>query len=138
MILRKCFIITIIGLILRLITFTVTLIPPPHLYKRPIFSTIQKILLNEENDVQPAFDYMFSAHTFLLVLSLLFLWYYKKGSWVYKMNNIVANIIVILLTLTGLIALPSISISRLHYTSDVIVGAIFAILLFIIGNKFGI
>jgi len=110
--------------ILRIITFTVTNIPPTYslqknkqLCKYKIFGKHFGFSFN--NITHTCNDYMFSGHTVHIVSFLLFILYFSK--------NIIEKII---LTFIALLILFFIINSRMHYTSDIVVAIIITFLLF--------
>jgi hypothetical protein len=81
---------------------------------------------------------MFSGYAFTIVLCPLFLWVYRDKSYFHNNYNIMSKIILIILTIFGVITLPCISMSKLHYTSDVVIGTSVAILLFLSRKEFAL
>ena len=110
--------------ILRMITFSVTNIPPTYVLKKnkklckyKIFG--KQIGFSFSKILNTCNDYMFSGHTVHVVTCLLFILYFSK--------NIIEKII---LTCFALFLLFIIINSRMHYTSDIIVAVIITFLLF--------
>jgi len=120
-------------LILRGITISLTSYPTPN----PVCNEVTKDFWGETGYVYVAMsslptracgDLMFSGHT--AILTILFLFEYNYDIW----PNI--NAIKIIQVAKTLIGYYSIISCRSHYTSDVIVGIIITILLFITGQTY--
>ena len=91
---------------------------------------LEKIM--KEGDPKAAVsDFMFSGHAFFIVLSLLFIWNYRKISDTFYLSPQLFYIIYVILAILGIITIPAISLSRLHYSSDVVIGTSIAVLLFL-------
>ena len=133
-ILLSFLIIAALAYIIRVASFSVTVPPPPHqqteLEKKKWYD-IPKIILEETNPSAPLSDFMFSGHAFFIVLSFLFIWYFRKINWLHFYSPKLFNVLLILIGIASVCSLPAISISGLHYTSDVIIGVSIAILFFL-------
>lgn len=127
-----------LGYIIRVLSFSFTVPPPPHQqYHSDIkWYEIFKIIWNETDTTAPLSDFMFSGHAFFIVLSLLFLWKYKSFSWINGLIPNIYTIILIIFTIYGIISVPCISMSGLHYTGDVVIGVSIAILFFLARYSF--
>lgn len=105
---------------LRILTFTVTIVPPSTIdcYERnstsPIeWNVIKYLVFNNDNT---CIDYMFSGHACYFVMFLLFTLKFSE----YKLEKILFS----LYTLIGLLSIIS---GHIHYTVDVIVGVALSI-----------
>jgi hypothetical protein len=108
-----------ILLILRLITFTTTQSPPPISKKNKwrIHNCKKKKMVNIGINFKKMFDScvdnMFSAHTFHVITALTIIFLFS--------NNLIEKIILFLIAIFTVFSITS---SRLHYTSDVIIAII--------------
>lgn len=123
----------VVGFLVRIIAFSVTVPPPPNqeVVKTVKWYEIKKLFAGSTDASEPVSDFMFSGHAFTVILTLLFLWAYRDSSWINKFSSKATIGILVLISLFGLGSIPCISISGLHYTSDVVIGIVMGILLFL-------
>jgi hypothetical protein len=108
-------------LILRMITYSVTIVPPTaqgcrEAQHKIVFNPL-KLLNDDGNPKMDCIDYMFSGHVLLIITSALSLLFTKVS----KNTFMDWRISKIILCIVTLITIFSVSASRLHYTSDVII-----------------
>jgi PAP2 superfamily C-terminal len=117
-----CILATILFAI-RIITFTVTQAPPPQDKNNPWRKdnckkhVLRHIGFNFGKTDNTCVDYMFSGHAINSLMPAVFFWLFNP--------NVIENSII---TILATINLVLISAARLHYTSDVIIGAVLSIL----------
>jgi hypothetical protein len=128
----------VIGYIIRVIAFAITVPPPPVQQHEDTSHNILEKIMKEGDPRAAVSDFMFSGHAFFIVLSLLFVWNYRKISDIFYLSPKLFYIIFTIITILGIIAIPAISISNLHYSSDVVIGTSMAILLFLARNHFAL
>lgn len=110
--------------ILRLLTFTLTNVPPPYILKKNKELCKYKLFgkhfgFSFNNIASTCNDFMFSGHTIHIIAFLLFILYFS--------NNLIEKIVLFCLSLIILFFIIN---SRMHYTSDVVVAIIITFLLF--------
>ena len=108
-------------LILRMITYSVTIIPPTaqgckKAQHKIVFNPF-KLLNDESNPKMDCIDYMFSGHVLLIITSALSLLFTKVS----KNTFMDWGISKIILCIVSVLLMFSVAASRLHYTSDVII-----------------
>lgn len=128
----------VVGYIIRIVAFAVTVPPPPVQQHDDEYDNIFEKIIKEGDPRAAVSDFMFSGHAFFIVLSMLFIWNYRKISDTFYLSPKLFYIIFGLLSLLGIVTIPAISLSRLHYSSDVVIGTSFAVLLFLARNHFAL
>jgi hypothetical protein len=128
----------VVGYIIRVVAFAVTVPPPPVQQHEDEYDNIIEKIMKEGDPRAAVSDFMFSGHAFFIVLSMLFIWNYRKISDTFYLSPKLFYIIYALLAILGLITIPAISLSRLHYSSDVVIGTSIAVLLFLSRNHFAL
>jgi hypothetical protein len=126
----------VVGFLIRVLAFSVTVPPPPVKQDKEEAKNFFDMIFNEGNPRAAFSDFMFSGHAFFIVLSLLFIWNYRKIIGIYTYSTKLFYFIYLSLFILSIIAIPSISLSGLHYSSDVVIGVASAILLFLAKNNF--
>ena len=126
----------VVGFLIRVIAFSITVPPPPVKQHEEKYENIFVKIMKETDPRATVSDFMFSGHAFFIVLSLLFVWNYRKITPLYEFSSKSFHLIFLLIFIAAIIAIPSISMSRLHYSSDVVIGVSTAILLFLAKNNF--
>lgn len=126
----------VIGFLIRVLAFSLTVVPPPVKTNENREDNILKMILNEGDSKSGSSDYMFSGHAFFIVLTMLFIWHYRKIIGIYNYSTKLFYVIYFILFILSIIAIPSISLSNLHYSSDVVIGVASAVLLFLSKNNF--
>jgi len=126
----------VVGFLIRVIAFSITVPPPPLKQDDEEYENIFVKVIKEGDPRATTSDFMFSGHSFFIILSLLFVWNYRKITPLYGFSSKLFKLIFLLLFIAAIIAIPSISMSRLHYSSDVVIGVSTAILLFLSKNNF--
>ena len=128
----------VVGYIIRVVAFAVTVPPPPVQQHEDEYDNILDKIMKEGDPRAAVSDFMFSGHAFFIVLSMLFIWNYRKISDTFYLSPELFYMIYGVLVILGLITLPAISLSRLHYSSDVVIGTSIAVLLFLARNHFAL
>ena len=123
--------------IIRIFSFSATIMPPiskgciPP--KNNIVFNVLKLLKNEELTDTECVDFMFSGHEIYILTIIYSLIFTNIGKTTFFSRDIVK----LLLILVSLCVIFSISASKLHYTSDIIISFIITTSLFYITfNKF--
>lgn len=128
----------VVGYIIRVVAFAVTVPPPPVQQHEDEYDNMLEKIMKEGDPRAAVSDFMFSGHAFFIVLSLLFIWNYRKISDTFYLSPKLFYIVYGILAVLAIITIPAISLSRLHYSSDVVIGTSIAVLLFLSRNHFAL
>ncbi|KAJ3249398.1 hypothetical protein HDU78_003184 [Chytriomyces hyalinus] len=124
--LRRSILVLIITYLLRSVSIAVTQVPPSNpAYCRPFPDSLNDYLIDSVNmltsKTKSCSDMMFSGHTTVLSAVLMRIWYDSRNSNLGTIPRRVVRCVALLVYLSSLIVFVAV---RLHYTMDVLVGAV--------------
>ncbi|KAJ3242206.1 hypothetical protein HDU81_006618 [Chytriomyces hyalinus] len=124
--LRRSILVLIITYLLRSVSIAVTQVPPSNpAYCRPFPDSLNEYLIDSVNmltsKTKSCSDMMFSGHTTVLSVVLMRIWYDSQTS---NLGTIPRRIIRCVALLVYFSSLTIFVAVRLHYTMDVLVGAV--------------